>query len=139
MRHLSTAIVLLACVLASAPAAAQWLATDDRPEMISLSTVTSTAVVVGTIMLTVVSVKKEPTAMRRYLRANEPAVRAALTIGGGEIIADIAAFFEVPRHHHDAFAAVLRQHRTGLLAAIYRDDDVDRFVAIVLNSFAPSA
>ena len=99
--------------------------------MITMTTATSSAVVVGTIMLTVVNVRKDPSAMHRYLKQNEPAVRAALTVGGGAVLHDIAAFFEVAPRHHRRFAALLRRHRTALSRAAFDDDAPGRFVAIV--------
>ena len=131
-KRLASTLVLLGLTLgATAPAAADWRATEDRPEMISLTTMTTSAVVVGVIMLTVHSTKKEPTVLRRYLDQNEPAVRAAVALGAGRATTDVAAMFGVPKAHDAAFGRLLRRHRAALLRAAYVDRDIFAVIDIV--------
>lgn len=125
-----------ALCLCSAPASAQYNANDNRPELISSTTCTTSAVVVGTIMLTVVSVRKDPTALRNYLRGNEPAVRAALATGGGGALADIAAFFGVDERELGRFGRVVRRHRRELQRLAFADDDAAGFVRRIVVALA---
>lgn len=131
MRRLFTIIALFVGLLYGSTASAQLLATDERPELISASTSTSSAIVAGIIMLTVVNTKKDPTVMQRYLRENEPAVRAALAIGGGDAIADLAEFFDIAESGHARFAKMLRRHRALLLTAAYERRDAHEFTKLV--------
>lgn len=112
----------------AAPAFAQYNANDNRPELIFSTTCTTSAVVVGAIMLTVVSVKKEPTALRNYLRMNAPSVRALLATGAGAELADVAAFFGVGDDQLERFGRLLRKNRRDLERYAFRDDDIDAFV-----------
>lgn len=136
MRHALSILMLLACTLGARSATGQALATERRPEFITMTTATSSAVVVGTIMLTVVNVRRDPSAMHHYLKQNEPAVRAALTVGGGAIVRDIAAFFDIAPRHHRQFAALLRRHREALNQAAFGDSAARTFVSIVNAAIA---
>lgn len=139
MRYLLIGLTILVGALTPRWASAQFIATDDRPEFIVMSTSTTTAVAVGVIMLTVVSVKKDPTAMNRYLRQNEPAVRAAFAIGGGSVIDDLAGFFELDPARVGEFAALLRRHRKALCKAAYDDRDLVLFATLVQSALLEDA
>lgn len=134
MRHALMLLTTVLCVATARPAAAQFLATDDRPEFITLSTTTTSAVVVGVIMLTVVSVRKDPTALKRYMEQNEPAVRAAFALGGGAVLDDIGTFFGIDERHSARFAALLRRHREVLLDAVFVRRDGERFAELVASA-----
>ena len=126
---LVTAIIGAATVLHAAPARAQFHASDDRVDLITSTTTTSSAVAVGITILAIVAVDKEPrTALEHYLRDNEIAVRAALAAGAGSAIGDLAAFFAIREEDLPVFARLLRREREALSLHAFRTRDVDAFV-----------
>jgi hypothetical protein len=120
-------------MLCATSAFAQYFASEERPGLIISTTTTTSALVGGVIVLTVVSVKKEPTAMlRRYLRSNETAVRAALATGGGPALRDVAGIFGVrDEERYRAFAQMARHQRDRWTRLAYDTGDVDHLVRLV--------
>jgi predicted TIM-barrel fold metal-dependent hydrolase len=140
MRHALKLLIVCSLLAVATPAFADFRVTDERAGFITMTTTTSTAVVVGTVMMTVVSARKDPTALQRYLRHNEQTVRAAMTLGAGEVVADLGAFFGVPAARLPEFARLLRRHRAVLTEASFDRRDVEKFTRLVETSmrFEPS-
>jgi len=131
MRHVLTFLTFLSVAAIALPASAQFLAYDERPEYIISTTTTTSAVAVGVIMLTVVNVRKEPSALRQYLDHNEPAIRAAMAVGAGEVVDDLGLWFGVPERDLHRFGRLLRRHRANLQRIAYDERDADRFIQAV--------
>ena len=97
-----------------------------------MSTGTTTAVVAGAIVLTVVSIKKEPKTLALYLQANEPAVRAALALGAGDALDDLASLLGLPADLRHRLGPALRSRRRELTTAAFETRDAARFREIAL-------
>lgn len=129
MRKLIPILFALGAFASSAPAAAQYWANEERPAMIFSTTTTTSAVAVGVIMLTVVNVNKDRAALQQYLKQNEPALRAAIGLGAGDVLTDLAAFFGIRGDDQlRAFAKLIRLERSSLEHYAWIRPDVDKFV-----------
>lgn len=133
---------LITCT--SSAALAQVYAHEDRPELITSTTSTTSAVAVGVIMLTVVSIQRS-SAIETYLRDHEIATREALALGAGPAVGDLAALFDVPQTRVPEFGRLLRQHRAHLVRLAFRERDpaaLTRFLEVTITldpRFAPSS
>lgn len=124
---LAFALVAFAVVgLTAADASAQFHAGDRRPDLITSTSTSTVGALVGSVMLTVqIFQQSKATTMRRYLRDNEPAVRAALVIGGDAVVRDLADLLGVGVDDHRAFARLLRRERRAITRFAYERDEVD--------------
>ncbi|TXD34732.1 hypothetical protein FRC98_18030 [Lujinxingia vulgaris] len=137
-------------MLVASPGFAQSEPTNGTPfynDIFSLSTsTTTTAVVVGAVILTVTLVNDTSAALDVYLDDNAALVQQDLHLGGGEATADLAAIFGVPAAEHEAFAQLLFETRQALspLCAPATDDAASRerartFAAHVFGAMAEHA
>lgn len=137
-------------MLVASPGFAQSEPTNGTPfynDIFSLSTsTTTTAVVVGAVILTVNLVNETSAALDVYLDDNAVAVQQDLHLGGGAATADLARIFGVPSPGHEAFAQLLfeARHELSPLCAPPSDDLASReraraFAAHVFGAMAQHA
>ncbi|RDV37434.1 hypothetical protein DV096_13045 [Bradymonadaceae bacterium TMQ3] len=139
--------VMAAALLVASPGFAQSEPTNGTPfynDIFSLSTsTTTTAVVVGAVILTVTLVNDTSAALDVYLDDNAALVQRDVHLGGGEATADLAALFGVPAEGHEAFAQLLfeARHQLSPLCAPPADEAASRerarvFAAHVFGAMA---
>jgi len=111
-------VALALVALSASPGFAQSEPDNGTPfydDIFSLSTsTTTTAVIVGVVLLTVTLVNDSSAALETYLHENGALVQHDLYTGGGAATSDLAALFGVPTSEHEAFAALLFEERDAL-------------------------
>ena len=124
-KSLGVALLFLTTLfVCTSPAAAQDsenLIWGVQEEIWSTSTsTTSTAVLVGGVLLTFQLVRSSMAEVETYLEHNAVALQHALYLGGGESTRDLATLFEVPEDHLPAFTSLLFEHRDEISGILLR-------------------
>ncbi len=107
-------IIMLSFFLLLIPvsASAQFYSTpDDNVGLFISATTTSTGVVGGLVMLTVVESQRDPKKVTAFLKNNASRLRGALALGAGNVFYDFAKLLAIPKNEIPKFVSTLRKNR----------------------------